>query len=103
MSTATLSGLRDSLCGSLTPMDMLWLSEQLWDYARQQREEVSEPPLKRYTMDEINAMLDEAERQAKEGEYVDNEEVFRRWDERRAMRKRANLNQDKPLGMAVAV
>lgn len=38
-----------------------------------------------YTMDEVNAMLDEAERQFAAGEYVTNEELFREWDEEIAM------------------
>ena len=36
--------------------------------------------LKPYTMEEINAMIDESERQIAAGQYKPIEEVFRRWD-----------------------
>ena len=34
MSTATLTNLRDYLTGTLSTANMLWLSEQLADYAK---------------------------------------------------------------------
>jgi hypothetical protein len=33
-------------------------------------------------MDEINAMIDKAEEQAATGQYITNDELFRRWNER---------------------
>ena len=39
-------------------------------------EELLEP----YTMEELNAMIDESERQIAAGQYKPIEEVFRRWD-----------------------
>ena len=39
------------------------------------------PPMKRYTMDDINAMIDEAERQIAAGETIPDEEVWRKYDE----------------------
>lgn len=39
------------------------------------------PPMKRYTMDEINAMLDEAEADFAAGKGIPHEEVMREWDE----------------------
>lgn len=78
MSTSVLSNLRDYLYGTLSPANMLWLSKQLADYVQKQREQER---LKPYTMEEINAMLDEAERQFAAGEYVTNEDLFREWDE----------------------
>ena len=38
------------------------------------------PPMKRYTMDEINAMIDEAEREIAAGIGTPHEEVMREWD-----------------------
>ena len=38
-------------------------------------------PIRRYTMDEINAMLDEAERQFEAGEYLTSEEVWDKYKE----------------------
>ena len=53
MSTATLTGLRDYLYSTLSPPKMIWLGTQLTEYGHQQQEVF---PLKRYTMEEINAM-----------------------------------------------
>lgn len=39
------------------------------------------PPMKRYTMAEINAMLDEAEADFAAGKGIPHEEVMREWDE----------------------
>ena len=39
------------------------------------------PPMKRYTMEEINAMLDEAEADFAAGKGIPHEEVMREWDE----------------------
>lgn len=75
MSIGTLTNLRDYLCGTLTPANMLWLSAQLSEYAKR-----DEKTLKPYTMDELNAMLDEAERQFSAGEYLTNEEVFSKYE-----------------------
>ena len=74
MSRASLESLRDYLTGTLSPSNMIWLSTQLAEYARQQEKS----PLKRYTMDEINAMLDEAEREIAAGEGIPDEDA---WDE----------------------
>ena len=101
MSTAALSGLRDYLCGTLPPADMIWLSGQLEEFARmRQAEEELPPPLPRFTMDEINAMLDRAEQQAKEGKSVPNDEVWRRMKERRRA-KQEHVEQIEELSIAV--
>lgn len=97
MSTKALTGLRDYLCDSLSLANMLWLSKQLADYVQQQEAEKLPPPLKQYTMDEINAMLDEAERQAKAGESVSNEEVMH-WIE-----KELTGDEKELLEMTIAV
>ena len=72
MSEATLSSLLEYLYGTLTPSNMRWVSEHLIQYA--ENEENSQKP---YTMDEINAMLDEAERNFEAGLGIPSEEVFR--------------------------
>ena len=74
MSTETLSNLRDYLCGTLSPSNMLWLAEQLTAYAKQEE-------LKPYTMEELNARIDEAERQIAAGLSQDSDEMFRELEE----------------------
>ena len=39
------------------------------------------PPMKRYTMDVINAMIDEAEREIAAGETISHEDMMREWEE----------------------
>ena len=76
MSTATLTNLRDYLTGTLSPANMLWLSEQLADYAKKK---VAPPrPL---TLKEMNALLDQAEANFAAGLGIPHEEVMREWDE----------------------
>lgn len=77
MSTAAYNGLLDFLCGTLTPEDMLRMGEQLIERAKIQYE----PPRKPYTMDEINAMIDESEREIAAGIGFSGEEVFRELEE----------------------
>jgi hypothetical protein len=59
------------------------------------------PPMQPYTMDEINAMLDEAEARIDAGSYVTNEDFFREWDEEIA--RAEQLEEEQQLEMAVAV
>jgi hypothetical protein len=70
MSTETLSNLRDYLFGTLSRSNMLWLATQLKEHAEKQEE------LKPYTMEELNARIDESERQLANGQYKTIEEVF---------------------------
>lgn len=49
------------------------------------------PPMKRYTMDDINAMIDEAERQIAAGETIPDEEVWRKYDEELAFEEQEEL------------
>ena len=49
------------------------------------------PPMKRYTMDDINAMIDEAERQIAAGETIPDEEVWRKYDEEFALEEQEEL------------
>ena len=76
MSTQALTGLRDFLVESLSVADMNWLAAELTDYAKKEGF-----PLKRYTKEEINAMLDEAEAEIAAGKGIPHEEVMREWDE----------------------
>jgi len=77
MSTATLEGLRDYLYSTLSPSNMIWLSTQLAEYAKQ----LEEPPLKRYTLEEMKAQLLQAKRDFDAGLGIPNEEVMREWEE----------------------
>lgn len=52
---------------------------------------VALPTKKRYTMDEINAMIDESERQIAAGETIPDEEVWRKYDEEFALEEQQEL------------
>lgn len=77
MSTATLTGLRDFLYGTLSPANLIWLGTQLADYGYKHEES----SLKPYTMEEINARIDQAERESAAGHGQDSEEMFRELEE----------------------
>ena len=49
------------------------------------------PPMKRFTMDDINAMIEESERQIAAGETIPDEEVWRKWDEELAREEQEEL------------
>ena len=55
----------------------------------------AEPPMRRYTMDDINAMLDEAEANFAAGKGIPHEEVMREWEEEFA-REDAEEDAHKP-------
>jgi hypothetical protein len=86
MSTATLSNLLEFLYGTLTPSNMQWLGEQLIEHARNEEEK-----LRPYTMEEINAMIDEAEAEIAAGKGTSHEEVMREWDEEIARMEQEEL------------
>ena len=73
MSTATLQGLLDYLTDTLSTSNMLWLSERLTDYAKKNEKQ----ELKPYTMEEIRARMEIAERESAEGLGIDSEEKIR--------------------------
>ena len=77
MSTATLSGLRDYLYDTLSPANLIWLGTQLTEHGRLQEEHHIKP----YTMEEINARIDQAERESAAGLGQDSEEMFRELEE----------------------
>ena len=76
MSTATLTNLRDYLTGTLSTANMLWLSEQLADYAKKK----AAPP-RPLTLKEMNAILDRAEEEIAARKGTPHEEVMREWEE----------------------
>ena len=76
MNTTALQGLLDYLYGTLTPKDMRWVADHLIEHAQRSTE-----PVKRLTMEEVNAMLDEAEADIAAGRVIPHEEVMRRWQE----------------------
>ena len=86
MSTATLSNLLEFLYGTLTPSNMQWLGEHLIEHAQSQKEN-----LKPYTMEEIDAMIDESEAEIAAGLGTPHEEVMREWDEEIARMEQEEL------------
>jgi hypothetical protein len=78
MSTATLNSLLEYLYGTLSRNDMRWVADHLMEHAN--REE--DYDLKPYTMEEINAMLDEAEANFAAGRGIPHEESMRQLDEK---------------------
>ena len=52
---------------------------------------VAPATMKRYTMDEINAMLDEAEAEIAAGEGIPDEEVWEKYDEEFALDEQREL------------
>lgn len=99
MSTQSLMGLVDYLCGTLSREDMLFVCEKLSNCAQVQEDEQLTP----YTMDEINAMLDEAERQAEAGEYITHEDLMREWDKELTQKERLQRKRKQSYEMEEAV
>ena len=66
MSTATLTNLLEYLYETLSPNNMRWVGEHLIEHANKKEE-----PIKRYTMEDLNAMLDEAEADITAGRVTD--------------------------------
>lgn len=83
MSSTALQGLLDYLYGTLTPSNMRWVADHLIERA----EMAEEPPMKRLTIEEVNAMIDQAEANFAAGRGISDEEVRRRTKERLARLK----------------
>ena len=81
MSTATLNNLLEYLYGTLTPDNMRWVGRHLIEHADK------EETLKPYTMEEINAMLDEAEANFAAGRGIPDEEAWDDLEEELALEK----------------
>lgn len=75
MSKESLEHLRDYIQLTLSPEDMRWLVDELDALAYKQE------PLKPYTMEEIDAMIDQGERDLAEGRYRDIDDLFHEWDQ----------------------
>ncbi len=71
MSTATLSGLRDYLYGTLSPDDMVWLVEELKRFVRKDGDTLSS-----YSMEELEARIAKSEGDAAEGNVYDFDDVM---------------------------
>lgn len=80
MSEATLQGLLDYLYSTLTPDNMRWMATNLMAHA-----DSDEENLKPYTMEELNAMLDEAEADIAAGRTIPHEVVMREIEEEFAL------------------
>ena len=80
MSEATLTNLLEYLYETLTPSNKRWLGEHLIKYA-----DFEEEPVKPYTMEEINAMIDEAEADIAAGRTIPHEVVMREMEEEFAL------------------
>ena len=80
MSTATLTSLLDYLYGTLSSSNMRWVGEHLIEQANKQEKEQGSD-LTPFTMDEIDAMLDEAEADFEAGRGIPHEQVMREMDE----------------------
>lgn len=92
MSEATLTSLLEYLYGALTPSNQLWVAEHLIANAKSE-----EAPVKPYTIDEVNAMLDAAEADIAAGRTSSHEEVMREWDEEIARLEREESKMAKAV------
>lgn len=77
MGTTALTGLRDYLVGTLNTGSLYWLATELTEYAKKK----DAHSLKPYTMEEINAMIDQSERDSAAGLGQDSEEMFSELEE----------------------
>lgn len=86
MSEATLTNLLEYLYDTLTPSNMRWMAMHLMAHA-----DADEENLKPYTMEELNAMLDQAERDFAAGLGIPDEEVWRKYDKELKMEETLQL------------
>ena len=77
MSTTALEGLLSYLYGTLSPSNMRWVGEHLIEYAKKEQDEQLHP----FTMEELNARIDQAEAEIAAGLGTPHEEVMREMDE----------------------
>ena len=84
MSPIALQGLLEYLYGTLTPQNMRWVADHLISQA-----DLAEAPApQRLTMEEVNAMIAEAEADIVAGRVTLHDEVMRQWEEDIARRER---------------
>ena len=93
MSKEALCNLRDYIRLTLSPEDIWWLTEELTP-----RAEENLPP---YTREEIDARIDEAERDIAEGRVYDHEDVMRELCEEFGMDYDTELRRVRQLRVAV--
>ena len=86
MSEATLQGLLDYLYSTLTPDNMRWMATHLMAHA-----DSDEEKLKPYTMEEINARIDQSERDSSEGKVHDFDDVMREIEEEFALEEKLEM------------
>lgn len=86
MSEATLTNLLEYLYGTLTPSDMLWIAEHLTKHAKANCE--SQNP---YTMEEINARIEQSERDSAEGKVYDFDDVMREIENEFALEEKLEM------------
>lgn len=77
MSTTALQGLLEYLYGTLTPSNMRWVADHLIEHA----DLAEKSGLRRFSMEEVDAILDEAEAEIAAGIGTSHDEVMREWDE----------------------
>ena len=87
MSTVALNGLFEYITNSLSEEELMWLVAELNTVTSKSRRKL-EP----YTMEEINARIDESERQIAMGECSTTDDVFSRI--RRKYEKKAAGQED---------
>ena len=87
MSNAALTGLRDYLFSTLNTGNLYWLATELTEYAKKKEAQ----HLKPYTMEELNARIDKAERDSAEGRYRDFDDFMRELEEKFAEEDRKEL------------
>lgn len=73
MSTTTLQNLLDYLKSTLTSSNMLWLSERLWECAK----EAEEQNLKPFTIEEIHSRIAQSELDSEQGRVYEFDDVIR--------------------------
>lgn len=78
MSTTALEGLLSYLYGTLSPSNMQWVGQHLIEYAKKEQDEQLRP----FTMEELNARIDQAEVNVAAGRTTTHEESMRRWKEK---------------------
>ena len=94
MSETTLTSLLEYLYGTLTPSNQRWVAEHLKQHADQEEKALLKP----YTMEELDARLDQSERDFAEGHYHTHEDVLKMLDEEyahsKAERRKQALKKD---------
>ena len=87
MSTTALEGLLSYLYGTLSPSNMQWVGEHLIEYAKKEQSEQLRP----YTMQELNARIDQAEADIAAGRVIDDDDVWAELDEELAREEQREM------------